>query len=913
MNNKEESLAFLLKYSNSKLAWIVLFVALLMTVSLWQLSILLVQDRTKAQFESQSQQLKTTIEERLLNYEQVLAGSAGLFAVADLVGRDGWRTYVNKLDIERYYPGIQGIGFTQKVTEGGVAEHIEKIRSQGLPDYLLSPVGGRHEYHPVVFLEPATQRNRRAFGYDAFGDPAHRKAMEIARDNAQASMTGKVVLVQEQADESQPGFVMYFPVYESDTLLITTEDRRRALSGFVFSAFRMNNLMDGIVGLISPFLDVRIYDSDVAIEDRIMYASNLGNLDDIYSFEDSQTIEHGGKTWLLITRTTPAFDYLASDPRPTIVLLSGITVSLLLFFVALMLVRSKIIALANTGKYRAITEDTTNITVVLDKEGEVIYASPSCERILGYSYTGLQAISSELIVHPDDLPVILASYELALKDPGVSISVSHARIKHKSGHWLNMEGGFTAMLKVPGVNGVVANFRDLTELKSVQTELHRLAFYDPLTGLANRQLFKDRLEHSVKHCKRRGQQAALLFLDLDGFKRINDTLGHDAGDALLTQVAEWLKTCVRDADSVARLGGDEFTVLLSEVTGPDAAARVASNILKALSQSIRLRDHDVSVTVSIGIAMIPGDSDDASSLMKFADMAMYRAKEVGRNNYQFFLNAMNIRAARRMLMQEELRSAIEHSQFVLHYQPKVNLATQSVVGVEALVRWDHPDRGLVAPDQFIQLAEGSGLIHKLGEWVIRQAFLQSVALGQAGFPNYVMSINLSSKQISDPSFEALFTRMAEDTGVDVSKIELELPACMLTLDIQPITELLQSLKRLGVTISLDDFGTGYCSLGCLSQVPVDNVKIDRLFIKGIPYDSKSGEVASAVIALAHKLNLEVIAEGVETREQLEFLQQANCEMAQGNLFSHALDEEQLAGYLSNLDYGQKERFIYDNE
>jgi len=476
-----------------------------------------------------------------------------------------------------------------------------------------------------------------------------------------------------------------------------------------------------------------------------------------------------------------------------------------------------------------------------------------------------------------------------------------------------MEGGFTAMQDVPGVNGVVVNFRDLTELKVAQTELHRLAFYDQLTGLANRQLFRDRLEHSVKNCKRRGQQAALLFLDLDGFKRINDTLGHDAGDMLLKQVAEWLRACVRDADSVARLGGDEFTVLLSEVAGPDAAARVATNILEALSRRIRLRDHDVGVTVSIGIAMIPSDSDDASSLMKFADMAMYRAKEVGRNNYQFFLNSMNIRAARRMLMQEELRSAIEYSQFVLHYQPKINLATQKIVGIEALVRWNHPDRGLVAPDQFIQLAEDSGLIHKLGEWVIRQAFLQSVALAQAGFPDYIMSINLSSKQISDPGFEALFTRITEETGVDVSKIELELPACMLTLDIQPMTELLKSLKRFGVTISLDDFGTGYCSLGCLSQVPVDNVKIDRLFIKGIPYDKKSGEVTSAVIALAHKLNLEVIAEGVETREQLEFLQYANCEMAQGNLFSHALDEEQLAGYLSNLDSGQKERFIYDKE
>lgn len=913
MDNKEETLAFLFRYRNSRLAWLVLIVALIMTVSLWQLSILLVKDRTKAHFENQSQQLKTAIEERLLNYEQVLAGSAGLFAVADLVGRDDWRTYVSKLDIERYYPGIQGIGFTEKVTEGGVAEHIEKIRSQGLPNYLLSPTGSRHEYHPVVFLEPATQNNRRAFGYDAFGDSAHRKAMEKARDSGQAAMTGKVVLVQEKVDESQAGFVMYFPVYQSDKTLITTDDRRATLNGFVFSAFRMNNLMDGIVGLIAPFLDVRIYDSDVMIDERLMYASNLGNLDDVYSFESTRTIEHGGKTWLLLTRTTPAFDYLASDPRPGIVLISGVIVSILLFVVTLILLRSRLIALANAGKHRAITEDTTNITVIVDNNGVVSYSSPSCERILGYSLVDLKKQGPESVVHPDDLPVMHASYENALQQPGMSVAVNHVRIKNKEGRWVDMEGSYTAMQDIPGVHGVVVNFRDLTALKVAQTELHRLAFYDQLTGLANRQLFKERLKHTVKTCKRKGRLAALLFLDLDGFKRINDTLGHDAGDMLLQQVAGWLKNCVSDEDSVARLGGDEFTVLLSEVANADAAARVAEKILHALSQTVRLRDHDIGVTVSIGIAMIPDDSDDAMSLMKFADLAMYQAKETGRNNYQFFLNSMNIRAARRMLMQEELRNAIELSQFVLHYQPTVKLADQSLVGMEALVRWNHPDRGLISPDQFIQLAEDSGLIYKLGEWVLRQACLQCVALEKAGFTGYLMSINLSAKQVSDSKFINLFTRIVEETGVDITKLELELPANMLLQDTQMMMNFVQTLKGLGVMVSLDDFGTGYCSLGSLSQVPIDSVKIDRLFVKGIPYDQKSREVSHAVIALAHKLNLSVIAEGVETREQLKFLQEANCEMAQGNLFSHALDEEQLAGYLSNLEQGQKERFIYGSK
>ncbi|BES72484.1 hypothetical protein RE428_35020 [Marinobacter nanhaiticus D15-8W] len=894
---KDLTIGQLARQRPSRVAWLVLIISLALTVGAWRFSIILVDDRTEARFETQSLQLKTAIEERLLNYEQVLAGSAGLFAVADLVGRDDWRLYVNKLDINRYYPGIQGIGFTARVDGDEVVEFVERIREQGLPDYLVNPAGVRAEYHPIVFLEPSTQRNKRAYGYDAFGDPAHRIAMERARDTGEATMTGKVVLVQEQVDDEQAGFLMYFPVYEGDKVPQILEERRMRLRGFVFSAFRMNNLMDGIVGLISPFLDVRIYDSDVPVEDALMYGSNLGSLENEYTFEMSQKVRHGGRTWLLQTRTTPAFDYLASDPRPLIVAVAGLIISVLLFAFALVMVRSRLLAQINAGRYRAITEGASNVTLILDRRGRLNYVSPSSETILGFDPTRVSELTLEQQVHPDDWPQLQQCFEQALTEPGRALPVVHARIRDAEGGWRNMEGTYTAMIDVPGVNGVVLSLRDLTELKAAQSELHRLAFYDPLTGLANRQLFRDRLEHVIRRCKRSGKSAALMFLDLDGFKRINDTLGHDVGDELLSTVAGWLQGCVREEDSVARLGGDEFVVLLSEVTGSDAAATVAENILRRLCQRIRLGEHEVGVTVSIGLAMIPDDSEDATSLMKYADLAMYRAKEMGRNNAQFFTPAMNIQAARRMLQQEELANALESDSFTLHYQPKFDLARETVLGVEAFLRWQHPERGLIPANQFISLAEESGLIVRLGEMALRQACIEIQALERAGFENLHVSVNLSSRQITDPRFLEMFRQVITETGVAPERLELELPSELLNEDPETVQRLLGSLHDIGVYLILDNFGASNCSLAAMQRLPLNAVKIDHEFIRDIPYNATATDVTSAVIALAHKLHLTVIAEGVETPQQLNFLRAAGCAQAQGNLFSYPLDEDALIGFL----------------
>lgn len=896
MNKKDLPLRQLLQFRHAWIAWLVFAVVLVVTLLLWQVSIHLVEDRTEARFRTQSLQLKTAIEERLLNYEQVLAGSAGLFSVAGDVSREEWRVYIDKVDIDRYYPGIQGIGFVQRLGVRQMADHIASVRAEGVYDYLVKPLGTGPYYYPMVYLEPGTDRNRRALGYDAFSDPDHRLAMELARDEARPAATAKLVLIQEEVAEDQASFLMYYPVFQGGEVPELRTERRMMLAGYVFSAFRMNNLIDGIVGLISPFLDVRIYDAGTVSRDTLMYGSNLGSLDNDFSFQMSQTLNAGGREWLLQTRSTPAFDFLASDPRPPIVLGSGIVISLLLFLFVLALIRSRLMAQISAGRYRAITEGAANVTLVLNKSGEPTYASPSSYEILGFEPGDVPSLSLKSLVHIDDWPKLKQGFEDAAGASGQQ-PVIRARIRDVDGRWRDMEGTFTGMLSVPGVNGVVLSLRDLTQLKAAQTELHRLAFYDPLTGLANRQLFRDRLDNAVRRSRRSGEPAALMFLDLDGFKRINDTLGHDAGDELLCQVAKWLEACVREEDSVARLGGDEFVVLLSRIGEAEAASKVAETILHRLCQRVRLNEHEVGITVSIGITMIPQDSEDSGTLMKYADLAMYRAKELGRNTYQFFTPAMNIQAARRLLQQEELATALDGDRFVLHYQPKVDLVTERVIGVEAFLRWHHPEKGLVSAQQFIGLAEETGLILRLGELALRQACIQVQALERAGFESLKMAINLSVRQLTDAGFLDMIRQVITETGVSPERLELEMPAELLNEDPRALRELLVALHDLGVCLILDDFGTGSCSLVALQQLPLDVIKIDHRFIRDIPYNVSATDVASAVIALARKLHLTVVAEGVETPQQLAFLKSAGCAQCQGNLFSYPLDEDALIGFL----------------
>lgn len=440
---------------------------------------------------------------------------------------------------------------------------------------------------------------------------------------------------------------------------------------------------------------------------------------------------------------------------------------------------------------------------------------------------------------------------------------------------------------------VIVQIADITEMKQNREHMEKLAFYDTLTDLANRRLFNDRLEQAVKHAVRTSEPAALMYLDLDNFKRVNDTLGHEAGDELLRAVAERVRTCVRDEDTVGRPGGDEFTILLNHVHDARAAGKVARKIIDSLDEPIRIGSHELRVTTSIGVTLAPEDGTDTQTLMKNADLAMYRAKERGRDTYQFFSEDMNTRAMERLVIENQLRTALDEHQFALYYQPKVRIDNGEIVGVEALLRWNHPTRGLLAPDAFIQVAEESGLIVTLGEWSLHEACRQVRGLHELVAEPMHVAVNLSARQFADPGLVDLVGAALASAGLDAKWLELEITETMLMEDIEEAILTLDALRQLGVSLSIDDFGTGYSSLNYLKRLPIDYVKVDRSFVSDIPQNADDMAITAAVVAMAHRLDLRVVAEGVETPAQLEFLKEHRCEYGQGYLFGPPLPFERI--------------------
>lgn len=431
----------------------------------------------------------------------------------------------------------------------------------------------------------------------------------------------------------------------------------------------------------------------------------------------------------------------------------------------------------------------------------------------------------------------------------------------------------------------ILQIADITEMKNSQRRIERMAFYDTLTDLANRRLFFDRLGGAISHAQRSGTLAALLYLDLDQFKRVNDTLGHEMGDVLLQEVATRLSQCVRSGDTVGRPGGDEFTILLTDIRAPTDAGYVAEKVLEALRSPINLSGHQIVITTSIGITIIPEDGTEPNVLTKNADLAMYRAKEHGRNNYQFYSEEMNTNAVRRLRTEYELRRALERSEFELFFQPKVRLEDRQLTGVECLIRWRHPERGLLAPDAFIDVAEENGAIIDIGRWVISQACEAAGRFSEASGREIEIAINISPRQFKDPNLVANIRRAMRESGMNPGMLEIEITETMLMGDIEAANQTVQKLHEIGVKLAIDDFGTGYSSLNYLKKFPINTVKVDRSFITDIPDSADDCAITAAVIAMAHQLNMEVVAEGVESKEQLTFLQEQGCEYAQGYLFS----------------------------
>ena len=441
---------------------------------------------------------------------------------------------------------------------------------------------------------------------------------------------------------------------------------------------------------------------------------------------------------------------------------------------------------------------------------------------------------------------------------------------------------------------------EIEERKRAEKTIRHMAYYDTLTELPNRVMLEERLKAEISRAERGGESFAVLFVDLDRFKTINDTLGHGAGDLLLKSVAQRLRKCLRQYDVLSRFGGDEFVILLPRITNPKHVSMVARRIVETLKIPFKLESRKLYITLSIGIAHYPQDSKDHGTLLKYADIAMYKAKDLGRNNFQFYEPAMNVRLMQFAKLEGSLAEALDREELRLEYQPQIDINNGNLSGVEALIRWDHPEFGLVSPADFIPLAEETGLIIPIGEWVLRTACSQNVAWQQAGYRAVRMAVNLSARQFRQKTLQEMVVRILDDTGLDPQWLDLEITESEIMQDTANAVAVLRDLRGRGVNISLDDFGTGYSSLNYLKMLPVNIVKIDRAFVRNLAANDEDAAIAKAIISMAHTLRLKVIAEGVETRDQLDLLRSFGCDLYQGFLFSRPVRPGKLTVFFSDI-------------
>jgi diguanylate cyclase (GGDEF)-like protein/PAS domain S-box-containing protein len=536
--------------------------------------------------------------------------------------------------------------------------------------------------------------------------------------------------------------------------------------------------------------------------------------------------------------------------------------------------------------------------VSTDIKGNITFLNPVAEKMTGWllpEAVGKPMAEVFRIVDALSRETIPSPIERAMEQDRIGHLPSNSLLIRHDGSEIHIEDSASPIHdRIGRPIGAVVVFRDVSAGRALTQQIAHTATHDFLTGLPNRVLLSDRIERAIALALRHQKQLAILFLDLDGFKHINDSLGHPVGDKILQSIAQRLRRCVRTSDTVSRQGGDEFVVLLAELEPPEDAAHTARRILDALEEAHSIDGNDLHVTTSIGVSVYPEDGQDAETLIKNADTAMYQAKEAGRQGYKFFTAAMNVRAVERQTIEEGLRRALQRNEFVLNYQPKIDLLTGKIMGAEALIRWTHPTRGPIPPDQFIPVAEDCGLILPIGRWVLREACTRACAWAAAGLPSITMAVNISAIEFLHEKFlESVFT-ILEETGFDPHFLELELTESVLMKRAEFAESTLQALRARGIKIAIDDFGTGYSSLSYLRKFSIDTLKIDQSFIRHITTASGETTIVSAMISMGRSLKLRVVAEGVETIEEMAFLREHQCDEAQGYYYSRPVLPDKFA-------------------
>ncbi|AUL99797.1 diguanylate cyclase [Rhodocyclaceae bacterium] len=872
--------------------------------------------RVHTQFGRDAEQVVHLVRKRLDAQIDMVLAVGSFIAVSEEVTRRDFREFVTPW-LQRY-PGTQNFGWSPLIHREQRAGFEAAVRAAHGDDFRIldrSPEGRTFPardadvYLPITYIEPFAA-NASAYGLNPLSLPATAAAIERSqRVHAPVASEG-IRLVQER--DTQRGVVVYYAVFDR---LGENSDSPRML-GVVSAVFRMNDTFAAILrDSGAAELALCLVDLDGPPDKRRLLGPDGCEADDWLAGPVARAVPvtFAERNWQIRVRGTPAYvRELRSWAAWTTIAFGLATLGMLGAFL-----------LVSSGQTRRIarlveqrTAELTQATEALHTQREALARAQRTARMGSWECApdGSELACSEALidllhlpkahapalddllaaVHEDDRPALRAAIARTAAEPGEQsldcrLAGSRGQIVHclLEAEWQND--------RAVRLRGTV---QDVSAARQAEAHIEYLAHYDALTGLPNRRLWLSRAQTALHAARRHGDTLAVLFLDLDQFKHVNDSLGHPAGDLLLATVAGRLSACLRDEDVLARLGGDEFVALLPRLAQPEDAAAVARKMLAAMHAPVEIGGQELRASVSIGIALHPNDGHDIDTLLKHADTAMYGAKEAGRNNFQFFVPEMNARAIERLMLENALRRAIESGALALYYQPQIDAQDGALTGCEALLRWHHPEIGAISPAQFIPVAEASGLIVPLGEWVLREACRQQAAWARAGYRSLVVAVNISALQFRREDFLEVVTRILAETGANPACIELEITETALMQPSEALYERLIELGKLGLSLALDDFGTGYSSLAYLKRLPLGSLKLDYSFVRDLPGDQEDAAVASATLSMARDLGLGVVAEGVETVEQFAWLKARGCNTMQGYLFGRPMPADTFERWMS---------------
>jgi len=885
-----------------------------LTFLYWQSEETNTRTRREQNFEVAADQIAYNLKDRMATYEVVLRGVKGYFEGSERIDRTEFQAYVSALQLQATRPGLQGVSLILQFPGKALAAHLEDMRERGFDQYAVRPPGERELLAPITHIEPLEGPNLKALGLDVLTIPPAKEALDRARDTGALALSGRLTLMQNGV----PGLVMYMPLYGASADVSTVEGRRLGLAGWVSAPFRMEDVIHGMSREFDADIGLQITDSTpgAAAEPAAAGALLFSNLEvsavgaGAQVLQARRELELGGRRWTLQMAPRPGFVQRFQEDGHHPVALLGTALSLILAWFTWLLA---------TGRERAVAlarDMTAELRATRDDLESTLSAIPDLLFELGLDgciHHYRSARSGELAVPPE---MFLGRL---LRDvvPPEAAAGCHAALEaahhagYSSGHQFRLElGGVTHWFELsiarkesaaPGDEPrFIALSRDITERKQAEARSHQLAYFDALTGLPNRRMLLDRMEHALANAQKAAQVGAVLYIDLDDFKQINDARGHTVGDTLLMQVAQRLTQLQRPGDTVARLGGDEFVVLVHNVASDmesagRAALLVAEEMRAALEVPYTIDTHLYSTTGSIGITLFPKRGEGVEDLLREADTAMYRAKDLGRNRIRFYEAAMQADVQERLALEQDLKKAQTLGELAAFVQNQVD-AAGNVVGGEFLMRWTHPVRGNVPPSRFIPIAEASGLILRMGDWMIQQA-CETLARLQAAGRELSLSVNVSERQFRQDDFVERVRHILAHTGANPAHLILEVTESLLIEDLDDTIARMTEIVQLGVRFSIDDFGTGYSSLAYLKRLPLYELKIDKSFVQDTPDDPNDTAIVQSIISVARHLNLRVVAEGVETRAQADFLVESQCECLQGYLFGRP---EPLAAWVGRL-------------